>query len=655
MQSLHKEHIERKKARPEVNVLLLGQSESGKSTTLKQFQLLYSPAAFHSERIAWRAVIYLNLPLFSLRPFRRILEALAPELDQLDEHDDLDSGEAETDIVISSNGRPPSAILDTRVANYEDYRRRLAPLIELEERLTHLLAAPDEDDSTHPASARPSWEGVRSHFSSELVNGFTGRPTPTITIPSRMSPHVVRSVSAGGHDSRAKEVAVRSGEWKRAFQRRLGYKSKSPKTPKSGEIEGWWEDPDDPVHTLHSCARAMQELWADPQVRQRLREKRLRLEESSGFYLDEIHRITAKKYIPTDGKSRATLVEIFLSDMSGGASLADVLKARLKTTGVVEHTFVVNVGHNKGTQWRIYDVGGARGQRQAWAPYFDDVNAIIFLAPISAFDQDPRINRLEDSLLLWKSLVSNPLLARVNIILFLNKCDLLQAKLEAGVRLSHHMYTYGDRPNDYESVSKSSHRQDFRNKFGALHMSYSLNKEREPYIHFTAVTDTRKTATIISSVRDIIIRNNLRAMRLEIIHHAVSMADEEPEEVINLSNPHLPSTPPALHTIFIHTYTTTNVPYTTSYPISSLLRVDRHLYTFPLFTFWDLDYHRTTPPSVQKQLYRTLAYIRFLLLLFAKPRFRVLVISFPRPWEHKCGEADNVQESAQDGSHLPSG
>lgn len=485
---LHKEHIERKKARPEVNVLLLGQSESGKSTTLKQFQLLYSPAAFHSERIAWRAVIYLNL----VRSVRRILEALAPELDQLDEHDDLDSGEAETDIVISSNGRPPSAILDTRVANYEDYRRRLAPLIELEERLTHLLAAPDEDDSTHPASARPSWEGVRSHFSSELVNGFTGRPTPTITIPSRMSPHVVRSVSAGGHDSRAKEVAVRSGEWKRAFQRRLGYKSKSPKTPKSGEIEGWWEDPDDPVHTLHSCARAMQELWADPQVRQRLREKRLRLEESSGFYLDEIHRITAKKYIPTD---------------------ADVLKARLKTTGVVEHTFVVNVGHNKGTQWRIYDVGGARGQRQAWAPYFDDVNAIIFLAPISAFDQvlaeDPRINRLEDSLLLWKSLVSNPLLARVNIILFLNKCDLLQAKLEAGVRLSHHMYTYGDRPNDYESVSKY-----FRNKFGALHMSYSLNKEREPYIHFTAVTDTRKTATIISSVRDIIIRNNLRAMRL---------------------------------------------------------------------------------------------------------------------------------------------
>lgn len=57
------------------------------------------------------------------------------------------------------------------------------------------------------------------------------------------------------------------------------------------------------------------------------------------------------------------------------------------------------------SNWVIYDVGGARNQRHAWAPYFQDgrpcfanqyfffrsapfvVNAIIFLAPISAFDQ----------------------------------------------------------------------------------------------------------------------------------------------------------------------------------------------------------------------------------------------------------------------------
>lgn len=68
--------------------------------------------------------------------------------------------------------------------------------------------------------------------------------------------------------------------------------------------------------------------------------------------------------------------------------------------------------------------------------------------------QDPRVNRLEDSLLLWRAVVSNKLLGKVPVVLFLNKCDLLREKLEAGVQLKTHLVTYGDRPNDYESVSK---------------------------------------------------------------------------------------------------------------------------------------------------------------------------------------------------------
>jgi hypothetical protein len=64
------------------------------------------------------------------------------------------------------------------------------------------------------------------------------------------------------------------------------------------------------------------------------------------------------------------------------------------------------------------------------------------------------VNRLEDSIILWKSVVSNKLLAAVNIVLFLNKCDLLQRKLSAGVRLNQYMTSYGDRPNDFDAVSK---------------------------------------------------------------------------------------------------------------------------------------------------------------------------------------------------------
>ncbi|KAJ7770685.1 G-protein alpha subunit-domain-containing protein [Mycena metata] len=57
-----------------VRLLLLGQSESGKSTTLRQFQRLYTPTAFREERILWRAVIQLNV----VRSIRTILETLEP-------------------------------------------------------------------------------------------------------------------------------------------------------------------------------------------------------------------------------------------------------------------------------------------------------------------------------------------------------------------------------------------------------------------------------------------------------------------------------------------------------------------------------------------------------------------------------------------------
>jgi hypothetical protein len=39
-----------------------------------------------------------------------------------------------------------------------------------------------------------------------------------------------------------------------------------------------------------------------------------------------------------------------------------VLKARLKTIGVSEYKFEMEAGDQRGTQWRIVDVGGSRFQ-----------------------------------------------------------------------------------------------------------------------------------------------------------------------------------------------------------------------------------------------------------------------------------------------------
>ena len=59
----------------------------------------------------------------------------------------------------------------------------------------------------------------------------------------------------------------------------------------------------------------------------------------------------------------------------------------------------------------------------------------------------------EDSIGLWMSLVSNQLLKNTNLILFLNKIDIMKEKLKAGIKLADFVLSYGSRPNDYEHTS----------------------------------------------------------------------------------------------------------------------------------------------------------------------------------------------------------
>lgn len=80
------------------------------------------------------------------------------------------------------------------------------------------------------------------------------------------------------------------------------------------------------------------------------------------------------------------------------------------------------------------------------------------------------MNRLEDSLLIWRHVCDSKLLANIQLILcvyrfrfrdliltafalrFFNKADLLKEKLESGVRFDKYVPNYGDRPNDVSSV-----------------------------------------------------------------------------------------------------------------------------------------------------------------------------------------------------------
>ncbi|KAI0360447.1 G-alpha-domain-containing protein [Trametes cingulata] len=439
-EAIRLEEKQRKKRRL-VRLLLLGQSES-------EFQRLYTPNAFREERILWRAVIQLNI----VRSIHTILDAIS-DIRRRDVYpSSIYTSEPESDSESESQVSLPYHL--------EELRRRLHPLRHVESLLIAKLVPPNEHEATTlGVGGSNSVNGNVSYYGS-------GHPQPS-------------------HAFRQQEVFVRPGaSWK---MRTIG-------RPQSAGTTGQ-ETVDESQAVLYHCRSDMAALWQDPVVRQILRRRKIRLEESPGFYLNDLERVTSLSYFPSDD---------------------DVLRARLKTVGVSEYSFHMEAGPETGTEWRIIDVGGSRSQVRTtsspstWVPFFDD--AIIFLAPISAFDQtlveDRSINRLEDSVLLWKEVCSNKLLAKVDLVLFLNKCDILASKLKSGVRLAKYVRSFGDRPNEPETAEKY-----FKSKFSAIHREHSPIP-RKFYGFCTSVTDTTTTGGIIATVKDMVIREHLRASKL---------------------------------------------------------------------------------------------------------------------------------------------
>ncbi|KAH7105091.1 G-alpha-domain-containing protein [Auriculariales sp. MPI-PUGE-AT-0066] len=398
-----------------LKLLLLGQSESGKSTTLRQFQLAYTPSAFKSERATWRGVIQLNV----VRSVRLILDTV------------MDAVEPNTQPV---DGEEPPVDYHVRLTpEHEALCKRLDALRVAELKLMSKFRAPAEEGETYALA-----------------------PVPENVVPD------------------AKEPSVRA-DWKRPL-RALRNSNKRP-----GSVESGADLNDEPTQIIYELRSDIIALWNDHSIRELLRRRKVRMEEVSGFFLNDADRVTSRNYFPSDG---------------------DVLRARLKTEGVSEYVFQMESSEARAhaSEWRIIDVGGARSQRHAWAPFMDDASAIIFLAPISAFDQvlaeDRSVNRLEDSVMLWKQICQNKLLAGIELILFLNKMDILEAKLKAGVRLSKYVRNFGDRPNDVETAAKY-----FRSKFHAIHREYSP-AARKFYAFTTSVTvslDLRSARIPLSS------------------------------------------------------------------------------------------------------------------------------------------------------------
>lgn len=235
-------------------------------------------------------------------------------------------------------------------------------------------------------------------------------------------------------------------------------------------------------HLPPEVALAIKTLWSDSGVQNCFnRSREYQLNDSAKYYFDSIDRISQADYFPTD---------------------QDVLRSRVKTTGITETTFFIGE-----LTYRMFDVGGQRSERKKWIHCFENVTAIVFLVAISEYDQllveDESVNRMQEALTLFDSICNSRWFTKTSIILFLNKIDRFKEKLPVSPMSNYFQ--------DYEGGDNYDAACDYiLNRFVSLNQS----EVKQIYTHFTCATDTQQIKFVMAAVNDIIIQSNLREVGL---------------------------------------------------------------------------------------------------------------------------------------------
>ena len=226
-------------------------------------------------------------------------------------------------------------------------------------------------------------------------------------------------------------------------------------------------------------ADAVEKLWRnDSGIKQCFNKSNLfQLEGSSSYFFEHVHNYAEDSYVCTDD---------------------DILKGRIKTTGITETNFNIS-----GIKFKILDAGGQRSERKKWIHCFQDITCACFVLAVSEYDQmlfeDERVNRMYEAIMLFDSLVNSKWFADTPFILFLNKVDLLKDKVRKSP-VRKYFPDFDGKSNDAEDALKY---------FEKLFLS--LNKSKRPiYVHRTCATDTQSMKFILTAVTDMVIQQNLK-------------------------------------------------------------------------------------------------------------------------------------------------
>ncbi|KAJ3366571.1 hypothetical protein HDU91_001792 [Kappamyces sp. JEL0680] len=240
------------------------------------------------------------------------------------------------------------------------------------------------------------------------------------------------------------------------------------------DLEAWSRGDKDADKLLELA----QKCWNEPVIRNIYETADHRLPDSSKYFVQNLDRILLNNYQPTN---------------------QDILNLRTVTQSVSDTVFKI-----KSQSLHVIDVSGLSHHRSSWISYFDDVKTVIFVASLSSYDQnmveEPDVNRMVDSLVLFEEMANHKLLESKSFILFLNKKDLYEEKIKTK-NIVDYFPNYKGKPG---SISQGIAYFDskFRDK----------NKIEKCIItHVTCCTDTDIMKVIIDGVLFSIVSGNLQA------------------------------------------------------------------------------------------------------------------------------------------------
>jgi len=227
--------------------------------------------------------------------------------------------------------------------------------------------------------------------------------------------------------------------------------------------------------------KEISQLWKDGGILKAFeRRSEYQLNDSTKYYLDDVLRVTAANFEPTD---------------------QDVLRSRVQTTGIIETEFAVD-GH----KFILVDVGGQRSERKKWIHCFEDVTAVLFCVGLSEYDQvlyeDNVTNRMHEALKLFHEICQSKWFVYTAMILFLNKSDLFADKIKTGKTIKIAFPDY-DGPTVYEDSAKF-----IQTKFTAV-TDPLTQKARTIYPHITCATDTNNVRVVFGAIKEFIVSQAL--------------------------------------------------------------------------------------------------------------------------------------------------